>query len=105
MEFKYISPFQYYKISNPLFANAVNNNEGVTFLQGIKAGDKDGTFIIIIIIIIIIGSINAQDYGLVFDGPIDNFIQPGGSNGSGIWYFYPVPQLFKKEYRANCISI
>jgi len=85
-------------MSNPLFANAIKNNEGVTFLQGIKAGDKDGTFIIT-------GSINAQDYGLVYDGPIDNFIQPDGSNGSGTWYFYPVPQLFKKEYRANGISI
>jgi hypothetical protein len=98
MEFKYISPFQYYNMSNPLFAAAVKNNEGVTFLQGIKAGEKEGTFILT-------GSINAQDYGLVYDGPVDNAIQPDGSNGSGTWYFYPVPQSFKKEYLANGISI
>jgi len=85
-------------MSNPLFANAVKNNEGVTFLQGIKAGDKEGIFVLT-------GSINAQDYGLVYEGPIDNTIQPDGSNGSGTWYFYPVPPSFKKEYLANGISI
>jgi len=85
-------------MANPLFAAAVKNNEGVTYLQGIKTGDKKGTFILS-------GSINAQDYGLVYDGPIDNTIQPDGSNGSGTWYFYNVPQSLKKEYQANGISI
>lgn len=98
MKFNYISPFQYYNMSNPKFAAAVKDNGGVTFLQGIKSGDKKDTFILT-------GSINAQDYGLVYVGPIDNVIQADGSNGSGTWYFYLVPLSLKNDFLANGISI
>jgi hypothetical protein len=73
-----ISPFEYNPSQDP--AN-------ITFLQGIKGGDRPGTYLLT-------GSINATgpgSYGLVYEGPLDD-VQRDGVSGSGTWYTIQVPQ-------------
>ncbi|MFM7674949.1 MAG: hypothetical protein ACKO5F_05065 [Synechococcus sp.] len=73
-----ISPFEYNPSQDP--AN-------ITFLQGIKGGDRPGTYLLT-------GSINATgpgSYGLVYEGPLDD-VQRDGVSGFGSWYTIEVPQ-------------
>lgn len=78
-----ISPFQY---------NAVPGDRAVTYLQGIKAGDQPGTFLLV----------GANDspgptpLGLAYLGRLDRSRNPAynNSNGSGDWYEIAVPNRY-----------
>ena len=78
-----ISPFQY---------NASAGDRAVTYLQGIKAGDQPGTFLLV----------GANDspgptpLGLAYLGPLDRSKNPAANNssGSGDWYEIAVPRSY-----------
>lgn len=78
-----ISPFQY---------NAYLGDSAITYLQGIKAGDKPGTYLLV----------GANDspgptpLGLAYLGPLDAKRNAAfnGSNGSGTWHEISVPRRF-----------
>ncbi len=78
-----ISPFDY---------NAVANDPEVTYLQGIKAGDREGTFLLV-------GANDSSGptpLGLAYVGPLNAVANPAfnGSSGSGTWYEISVPTSF-----------
>jgi hypothetical protein len=78
-----ISPFQY---------NACSDDQAVTYLQGIKAGDAPGTYLLV----------GANDspgpapLGLAYVGAFDRVSNPefNGSSGTGTWYEISVPDSF-----------
>jgi hypothetical protein len=80
---KTISPFQY---------NASAGDDAVTYLQGLKNGNRSGTFLLV----------GANDspgptpLGLAYLGPLDRFKNANynGSSGSGDWYEIAVPASF-----------
>jgi len=75
-----ISPFQY----NPGYSSDV-----VTYLQGIKGGREDGTYLLV-------GANNSSGpdpVGLIYQGPLDS-VQSNGVSGSGDWTIISVPQDF-----------
>ena len=78
-----ISPFQY---------NASEGDPAVTYLQGIKNGDKPGTFLLV-------GANDSSGptpLGLAYLGPLDRTQNPeyNNSSGSGNWYEIAVPRSF-----------
>ena len=75
-----ISPFQY---------NPGSSSDVVTYLQGIKGGDEDGTYLVV-------GANNSSGpdpVGLVYQGPLDA-LQSNGVSGSGLWTIIAVPEDF-----------
>lgn len=75
-----ISPFQY---------NAFAGDRAVTYLQGLKAGDQPGTFLLV-------GANDSpgpKPLGLSYLGPLDRSKNSAAnnSNGSGDWYEIAVP--------------
>ena len=75
-----ISPFQY---------NPGSSSDVVTYLQGIKGGDEDGTYLVV-------GANNSSGpdpVGLVYQGPLDA-VQSNGVSGSGLWTIIAVPEDF-----------
>ena len=75
-----ISPFQY---------NPGSSSDVVTYLQGIKGGDEDGTYLVV-------GANNSSGpdpVGLVYQGPLDA-VQSNGVSGSGLWTIISVPEDF-----------
>ena len=75
-----ISPFQY----NPGYSSDV-----VTYLQGIKGGREDGTYLLV-------GANNStgpDPVGLMYQGPLDA-VQSNGVSGSGVWTIISAPQDF-----------
>ena len=75
-----ISPFQYNPGSSP---------EVVTYLQGIKGGAEDETYLLV-------GANNSSGpdpVGLVYQGPLDA-VQSNGVSGSGIWTIIAAPEDF-----------
>ncbi|WP_411869468.1 hypothetical protein [Vulcanococcus limneticus] len=78
-----ISPFDY---------NAVPDDSSITYLQGIKGGDRPDTFLLV----------GANDspgpnpQGFAYVGPLDPVTNPAfnGSSGSGTWYPIAVPDSF-----------
>ena len=75
-----ISPFQY----NPGYSSDV-----VTYLQGIKGGREDGTYLLV-------GANNStgpDPVGLMYQGPLDS-VQSNGVSGSGVWTIISAPQDF-----------
>ena len=75
-----ISPFQYNPGSSP---------EVVTYLQGIKGGAEDETYLLV-------GANNSSGpdpVGLVYQGPLDA-VQSNGVSGSGVWTIIAAPEDF-----------
>ncbi|MDA7431825.1 hypothetical protein N8492_00475 [Synechococcus sp. AH-601-O06] len=75
-----ISPFQY---------NPGSSSDVVTYLQGIKGGDENGTYLVV-------GANNSSGpdpVGLVYQGPLDA-VQSNGVSGSGVWTIISVPEGF-----------
>ncbi len=75
-----ISPFQY---------NPWNRSGVVTYLQGLKGGDKLGQYLLV-------GANNSPGptpVGLVYQGPLDE-VENNGISGSGTWSKVAVPKRF-----------
>ena len=75
-----ISPFQY----NPGYSSDV-----VTYLEGIKGGREEGTYLLV-------GANNStgpDPVGLMYQGPLDA-VQSNGVSGSGVWTIISAPQDF-----------
>ena len=76
-----ISPFQY---------NPGDDPSVVTYLQGLKQGDRPGTYLLV-------GANNSPGptpQGLVYQGPLDA-ISRDGVSGSGQWSVVAAPQRFR----------
>ena len=76
-----ISPFQY---------NPGNKSGVVTYLQGIKDGNKPGHYLLV-------GANNSPSptpVGIVYQGPLDS-VESNGVTGSGLWTTVAVPKSFK----------
>ena len=76
-----ISPFQYNPGSSP---------EVVTYLQGIKGGETDNSYLLV-------GANNSphpNPVGLVYQGPLDA-VQSNGVSGSGRWSIVSIPERFE----------
>lgn len=77
---QFISPFQF---------NPGNDPTVVTYLQGIKGGDRKGTYVLV-------GANNSPGptpVGLVYQGRLDN-VDKSGVSGSGVWSTVAVPEAF-----------
>jgi hypothetical protein len=77
---QFISPFQY---------NPGKDSSVVTYLQGIKGGDRKGTYVLV-------GANNSPGptpVGLVYQGPLDASAN-NGISGSGRWSIVAVPDQF-----------
>jgi hypothetical protein len=75
------SPFQY---------NPGNDPSVVTYLQGLKQGDRAGTYLLV-------GANNSPGptpQGLVYQGPLDG-ISRNGVSGSGVWSVVAAPKRFR----------
>ena len=75
-----VSPFQY---------SPGNDSGVVTYLQGLKGGDKPGQYLLV-------GANNSPGptpVGLVYQGPLDS-VENHGISGSGTWRTVAVPKRF-----------
>ncbi|QNI47066.1 hypothetical protein [Synechococcus sp. A15-60] len=76
-----ISPFQYNPESSP---------KVITYLQGIKGGETDNSYLLV-------GANNSSGpnpVGLVYQGPLDA-VQSNGVSESGSWSIVSIPERFE----------
>ena len=86
-----ISPFQY---------NPGSSSKVVTYLQGIKGGETNNSYLLV-------GANNSSGpnpVGLVYQGPLDA-VQSNGVSGSGRWSIVSIPERKRSVIRAiHCVA-
>lgn len=79
-----------WKVTSPFQYNPGNDPSVVTYLQGLKQGDRAGTYLLV-------GANNSPGptpQGLVYQGPLDG-ISRNGVSGSGVWSVVAAPKRFR----------
>ncbi len=79
-----------WKVTSPFQFNPGNDPSVVTYLQGLKQGDRAGTYLLV-------GANNSPGptpKGLVYQGPLDG-ISRNGVSGSGVWSVVAAPKRFR----------
>jgi hypothetical protein len=77
-------------VTSPFQCNPGNDPSVVTYLQGLKQGDRAGTYLLV-------GANNSPGptpQGLVYQGPLDG-ISRNGVSGSGVWSVVAAPKRFR----------